>query len=236
MQAPTRPGRGVDSRRDLMDVAIDCFAHFGYQATSIDRIARAAGVTKGALYYHFTDKEELLFEAVMNRIGQFELRVSTDLTPVTDPVTALRELARICVDHATKSNHRRLIVTVMVEAFDTNARLAAEFQAMMHRFRYFVGGIIKLGQQQRIFRAAVDPKTAAAVWTGAIVGAEIQYYQDAANFDLATTLDAFVEQYITWLTDPPASGGTRARAGGARRPTTTRRRSWSVSNPAKNNN
>ena len=219
-----------------MDVAIDCFAHHGYQATSIDRIARAAGVTKGALYYHFKDKEELLFEAVMNRIGQFEHRVSADLTPVTDPVAALRQLAAICRDHATISNHRRLIVTLMVEAFDTNPRLAAEFLAMMHRFRYFVQGVVKLGQTQQLFRTDVDPKTVAAVWTGAIMGAEIQYYQDRVTFDLATTLDAFVEQYITWLTDPSASGRPAARSGGARRRATTRRRSWSVSNPAKNNN
>lgn len=217
MQVPARPGRGVDSRRDLMDVAIDCFALHGYQATSIDRIARAAGVTKGALYYHFKDKEELLFEAVMNRIGQFEHRVSADLTPVTDPVAALRRLAGICRDHATISNHRRLIVTLMVEAFDTNPRLAAEFQAMMHRFRFFVQGIVTLGQKQKIFRADVDPKTAAAVWAGAIMGAEIQYYQDRGAFDLAATLDAVVEQNIAWLTGPPASDRPGARSGRARR-------------------
>jgi len=44
--------------------AIDCFARLGYQGTTIDRIARDAGVTKGAVYYHFRDKEELLFETV----------------------------------------------------------------------------------------------------------------------------------------------------------------------------
>lgn len=207
-----------------MDVAIDCFARYGYQPTSIARIARAAGVTKGALYYHFTDKEELLFEAVLNRIGQFEHRVSADLTPVTDPVAALRQLARICVDHATKSNHRRLIVTVMVEAFDTNPRLAAEFQAMMHRFRKFVSGIIELGQERGTFGPRVDPVTAAAVWTGAVMGAEIQFYQDGAAFDLAATVDAFVEQYIAWLTGAPPRGATRAPSGGARRRVTARRK------------
>src|SRR5215471_11939357 len=120
MQLATRPGRGVESRRDLMDVAINCFARYGYQATSIDRIAKAAGVTKGALYYHFKDKEELLFEAVKKRIGQFERRVVGDLTPVADAPAALRRLGRVCLEHATKSNHRRLIVTLMVEALDTN--------------------------------------------------------------------------------------------------------------------
>src|SRR5438876_531847 len=135
MELAGRPGRGVESRRDLMNVAIDCFARYGYQATSIDRIAKAAGVTKGALYYHFTDKEELLFEAVKNRVGQFERRVAGDLTPAADARAALGELAQLCVEHATKSNHRRLIVTLMVEALDTNPRLAAHFRDMMHRFR-----------------------------------------------------------------------------------------------------
>ena len=49
------------------------------RATSIDRIAKAAGLTKGAIYYHFKDKEELLFEAVKNRVSQFERRVTSDL-------------------------------------------------------------------------------------------------------------------------------------------------------------
>ena len=51
-----------------MSAAIDCFARLGYQGTTIDRIARAAGVTKGAVYYHFRDKEELLFAAVKDRV------------------------------------------------------------------------------------------------------------------------------------------------------------------------
>src|SRR5262245_65428553 len=99
MQLATRPGRGVESRRDLMDFAIDCFARYGYQATSVDRIAKAAGVTKGALYYHFKDKEDLLFEAVRNRVSQFERRVIGGLTPVDDATAALGHLTRVCLDH-----------------------------------------------------------------------------------------------------------------------------------------
>src|SRR5512136_1661894 len=102
MDLAARPVRGVDSRQDLMDVAIDCFARYGFQATSIDRIAKAAGVTKGALYYHFKDKEELLFAAVKNRLEQFERRVVSDLTPITNAPAALQQLARVCFDHATK--------------------------------------------------------------------------------------------------------------------------------------
>lgn len=199
-----------------MDVAIDCFARYGAHATSIDRIAKAAGVTKGALYYHFKDKDELLFEAVKNRVGQFERRVVTDMTPITAAAATLRQVAQVCLEHATKSNHRRLIVTLMVESIDTNPRLAEEFRDMMHRFRDFVHGIVRRGQEHGEFRAQVDAAIAAEVYAGAIMGAEIQYYQDPQGFDLAATIDAFVEQYIGWLTGP-AEGHPAGRATARRR-------------------
>src|SRR5258706_10472519 len=93
MAVSTRPARQENGRRDLMDIAIDCFARFGYQGASIDRIAKAAGLTKGAIYYHFKDKEELLFQAVKNRVSQVERRVNTDLGPVTHAAAALKRVA-----------------------------------------------------------------------------------------------------------------------------------------------
>lgn len=194
-----------------MDIAIDCFARYGYQATSIDRIAKTAGVTKGALYYHFKDKEALLFAAVTKRVGQFERRVAAHLAAVTDAAAALREVARVCLDHATKSNHRRLIVTLMVEAIDTNPRLEADFSAMMQRFREFLKSIVQRGQKAGQFRRDVDAAIAAEVFAGAIIGAEIQYYQDPEKINLTATLAAFVEQYVGWLSDTAAAAPARRR-------------------------
>ena len=211
MPASARPARQEkDGRRDLMDIAIDCFARYGYQGASIDRIAKAAGLTKGAIYYHFKDKEELLFEAVKNRVSQFERRVTSDLGGVTDAVGALRRVTSVCLEHATKSNHRRLIVTLMVEALDTNARLSAQFRDMMRRFRGFLRGIIELGQRQGVFRADLDAATAAGVYAGAVMGAEIEYYQDPTTVDLGQHLHTFLDSYLTWLASP-AKAAVRKR-------------------------
>jgi len=185
-----------------MDIAIDCFAHFGYQGASIDRIAKAAGLTKGAIYYHFKDKEELLFEAVKNRVSQFERRVTADLGAIQDAAAALRRVTAVCLEHATKSNHRRLIITLMVEALGTNARLSAQFRDMMRRFRAFLSGIIEVGQRQGLFRADVSPATAAGVYAGAVMGAEIEYYQDPQHVDLEQHLTTFLDAYLTWLAAP----------------------------------
>ena len=208
MAGATRPARAENGRRDLTNIAIDCFARYGYRATSISRIAEAAGLTKGAIYYHFKDKEDLLFEAVRDRISHFERNVSAEILPAVDAVAALKRTTRVCLDHATKSNHRRFIVTLMVEAVDTNDRLSEQFRSMMHRFRTFLREIIDRGQQQGAFRAEVDPTSAAAVYAGAVMGAEIQYYQDPEGFDLEETLNIFLEHYVFSLTGSLASAET----------------------------
>src|SRR5881409_4196646 len=111
-----RAERPEPSRKQLMAAAVDCFARLGYQGTTIDRIARDAGVTKGAVYYHFRDKEQLLFEAVKDHVGEFERQVLTEVTPELDAMAALRRVVDVCFFHATVSNHRRFIITLMVEA------------------------------------------------------------------------------------------------------------------------
>jgi AcrR family transcriptional regulator len=209
MAASGRPARSERGRRDLTDIAIDCFAQYGFQATSIDRIAKAAGLTKGAIYYHFKDKQDLLFAAVRNRISQFERRVSGDVAEIEDAPTALRRITDVCFEHATKSNHRRFILTLLVEALGNNPRLSAQFRQMMQRFRAFLRGVIELGQSQGTFRADVSAITAAGVYAGAVMGAEIQYYQDPGSIDLQETLHTLVDQMLTWLRPPPAAPARR---------------------------
>ena len=117
-------------------------------------------------------------------------------------MAALRHVTDVCLEHATKSNHRRLIVTLMVEALDTNARLSAQFRQMMHRFRAFLRGVIEVGQTQGVFRSDVSAITAAGVYAGAVMGAEIEYYQDPDQIDLNDLLRTFLDQYLTWLAVP----------------------------------
>jgi len=200
------------SRKQLMAAAIDCFARLGYQGTSIDRIARDAGVTKGAVYYHFRDKEKLLFEAVKDRVGGFEQQVLKEVTPAQDAMANLRHVVDACFFHATVSNHRRFIITLMVEALDTNPRLSAEFQNILRRMRAFLAGVVREGQERGTLRPDVAPEAAAAVIVGGIIGAEVQHYQDPEEVDLRGVLDTLVEQLAAWLA--PASTGTGVAVSG----------------------
>jgi AcrR family transcriptional regulator len=55
----TQQQRGSNTRKKLVDAAARLFAERGYNSTSTTDILEAAGVTRGALYHHYTGKEHL---------------------------------------------------------------------------------------------------------------------------------------------------------------------------------
>lgn len=50
----------------ILDAAADLFVHFGYDKTTVSDIAKAAGVSKGAIYLHY-DSKDALFEGLLIR-------------------------------------------------------------------------------------------------------------------------------------------------------------------------
>ncbi|MEO8395875.1 MAG: helix-turn-helix domain-containing protein [Chloroflexota bacterium] len=55
-----------ERERRILESAARLIAHFGYDKTTVDEIAREAGVSKGAIYLHFKSKEDL-FDALLMR-------------------------------------------------------------------------------------------------------------------------------------------------------------------------
>ncbi|RMF21731.1 MAG: TetR/AcrR family transcriptional regulator [Deltaproteobacteria bacterium] len=188
--------RGAKSRRELTAIAIDCFSRFGFQGTSVDRIARMAGVTKGAIYYHFRDKKALLAAAVADRVSEFETRVERACSGA-DPEEALRRIGRVCIEHARSNDHPRFILTLMIESLETEREIAAQLRAMMRRFRAFLRNLIEDGRRRGCFREDVDPETLAADYTSSVLGAEIQFYQDPERFPFDRTVNGYIERLLT---------------------------------------
>lgn len=70
---------GTERRERLLRVAREIFAERGYQATTMDDVATAAGFTKPILYQHFASKESLYNEIVESASAQL-LRALVDAT------------------------------------------------------------------------------------------------------------------------------------------------------------
>ncbi|SFQ07985.1 DNA-binding transcriptional regulator, AcrR family [Amycolatopsis arida] len=60
----TQAERRERTRAALLDATIDCLVEIGYARTSVQEICARAGVSKGAVQHHFTDKAELMAAAI----------------------------------------------------------------------------------------------------------------------------------------------------------------------------
>ena len=75
--------RSEQSRRQVLDAALQLFSHQGFRATAVREIADAAGVSTGNLYHHFPDKEAI-FRTLLD---EFSSIVESRRYPLTRALT-----------------------------------------------------------------------------------------------------------------------------------------------------
>ncbi len=75
------------TKRDVSEAALKLFCERGYHSVSVEEIATAAGVTKGAFYYYFADKEDLakdLWHELWGRLAE----AASDVYDPEEPLAA----------------------------------------------------------------------------------------------------------------------------------------------------
>ena len=85
----------ADRREQLLDIAKSVFAERGYQATTMEDIARAAGFTKPILYQHFDSKATLYQEIVTTTGAELVERLTRAVTSVTTPRSKIESAFRV---------------------------------------------------------------------------------------------------------------------------------------------
>jgi AcrR family transcriptional regulator len=91
-RGPKRAGykKSEDSRRQVLDAAIATLAERGLASTSIQDIADAAGMSKGAVHYHFESKDELLQHVLGRCCESVEQRVRAVFDEPGSPMDRVR--------------------------------------------------------------------------------------------------------------------------------------------------
>lgn len=97
------------TREQLLQSALDTFYEYGVAKASLQTIARRAGVTRGALYWHFKNKEDL-FDALF--LQKFEECGQSFGEAIRQADTrSLRQLLFTLLQHITRDeNHRKLAI------------------------------------------------------------------------------------------------------------------------------
>src|SRR5579871_5083459 len=169
MTAPQHRGAAVpraarlgkaERKRQLLAHAKQLFVTLGYEATTTEKIAAAAGVTEPVLYRHFESKRALFLE-VLEEVHAATLdRWHAETSGLTDPLAKLHAIADMYLgttrEHAVEF---RIMHRALVETDD------GEIVALLRSFyldsETLLARIIAEGQQTGVFRRSLDPRVGA---------------------------------------------------------------------------
>src|SRR3546814_6322892 len=87
---PRKPAHEqFDTIKAIADRAVELFGRYGYEGVSIGDIAKAAKLSKGALYWHFDGKDALYLQCMQRLHAIFDQYVFDPMRAEPDPVRAI---------------------------------------------------------------------------------------------------------------------------------------------------
>jgi TetR/AcrR family acrAB operon transcriptional repressor len=195
------------TRHKLLDAAEHLFQAQGVSHTSLQDIARRAGATRGAVYWHFKDKADL-FNAMMERVTLPLEQSFQDLLGqegASDPLARIRGSVRDALQRIAGDPQTRRVFDVATRKVE----YVGEFQAV--RLRRLKSRSDFLAQVEHGFLAAARhhavelalPAAAAAQGLHAIIDGLIQsWLLESADIDLESLGRDVVEVYLRGLGFP----------------------------------
>lgn len=191
------------TRDSILDAAEKLFVEQGVSRTTLQHIATAAGLTRGAIYWHFDDKGAL-FNAMMDRATlplEAELQVLDGAEP-GDPLDDLRNymlaVLRRTVDDP---GARRVfeIATLKVEFVDEMGAVRQRRQRSMNNWMERAERRIRLASEQGLIGGTIVPRTVAlAMWT-MVDGLIRTWMFDPQGFDLLELGKCVIDPYLAGL-------------------------------------
>lgn len=106
----SKAAQSEQTRALLLAVGRRLFGELGYTATATEEVVRQAGVTRGALYYQFRDKQDL-FRAVFEEIqGEVLGRVQAAASTASDPWAGLHAGLHTYLDACMETAIQRIVL------------------------------------------------------------------------------------------------------------------------------
>jgi AcrR family transcriptional regulator len=165
----TQQARAVETRAAIIRAAADVFGSLGYGGTSMADICVAAGLTKGALYFHFPSKDSLA-HAVIDAQHERATAFGADLLNSDQP--GLQVLLRMAFELARQLRTdpvSRAGIRLTVESSNLTAPVVAPYQDWISVCDVLLRRAIRDGD----VRPDLDVAAAAAFISPAYTGVQI---------------------------------------------------------------
>lgn len=197
----------LETRALIVDAAERVFHEQGVARTSLADIAQAAGVTRGAIYWHFKNKGEV-FDALFERVKlPLEELAQSSLDPrELDPLGRIRDTIVHCLRDTTRDPRRRRVLEILFHKCEFTAGssdLRARHEANVNQGRANIEGGLRNAVMRRQLPDDLDLRRAAVLLHGLITGMLWDSLFTPDCIDLAGEAEHIVDAWLDLLRVSP---------------------------------
>jgi AcrR family transcriptional regulator len=164
--SPSRTRYVGNRTEDILAAAVAVFAEKGYRATSMNDLARAAGLSKPGLYHYVTSKEQLLvllYQTVM------EQHLVEERAVIESSTSATESLRRILAQRAIYSCRQQKLWRIFTEEeAEVPAELMGDIRRQRREREDFLVKVVEDGLAAGEFRLTGTPRIAVRAMNGAV--------------------------------------------------------------------
>ncbi|MDY0055718.1 MAG: TetR family transcriptional regulator [Methyloversatilis sp.] len=194
------------TRVQLLDAAERCFREKGVASTTLDDIAKSAGHTRGAVYWHFENKADI-FEAVCERVSTPMQAMLSDLAadPGNDPLGYLRNDAIHVLRMLAECERVQSVFEIKFCKLDGGPdfdRLRSRELETHTRCLSMLEVVFTAAIRQGQLPAYLPPKETAEAMH-AFIGGLMRSWIERRDFDLRARAPWLVDTFLTGLRNAP---------------------------------
>jgi len=166
--------RSEETRRGIMDAAVQLFSRTGYEAAAVNDICETAGVSKGAFYHHFPTKQQLFLAIVDDWLKAVDVQLFSQTGNEGNVPQSLNHMAKMLgFVFEAASGQLPMFLEFMVQASRDQAVWDATI-APYRRYQGLFAGLIEKGQDEGSIRPEVNAQTTSWVLISLAVGILLQ--------------------------------------------------------------
>ena len=188
------------SRAAILTAAMDLISKHGFSGTTVDKIASEAGLSKGSIFWHFNNKENL-FRAVIDTIrgALFEglLRGLRDNLSAREKVELL--LNNYCELIEADCSRCIDLTVLIIELVETNPLLAEELRDLFAELANTLTFVLDEGKGTGEIGKSVDSQMTAYTMVGNLQGLTVQYYLNRNKLEYNRLMDAYKDLILNGL-------------------------------------
>jgi AcrR family transcriptional regulator len=159
---PSAKSRKAYNFDALLDVAVRVFLERGYDGSSLDQVARAAGITKASIYYHARGKEELLLRGAGRAFDALYAVLQEPEASSGPALDRLKHVVRRTIE-ITMTMTPEVALLLRVRG---NTRAEKRILERRREFDHLIAELVEGAQKEKSIRDDLDPRLATRLLFG----------------------------------------------------------------------